>query len=264
MKKIRLINKKCILGSAFIILIIVMVIFTISINAENTGGTAEQREDEKTIVRMAASLSMGSDSNNKVNIATLGDNLNNYIGSGNTTVAQTSSDVITVTFIATGNVYEVNKEFGPIFEEDKLSIPDETPPEIISVTGNSEEWVNRDITLTVNAIDEGVGLHEIAYSFDNGTTWQESNQKTYTSNTSGIIIKVRDAVGNIAEHTSIDITKIDKTAPTINDVTPSVSGVNITITVNATDSESGIGTYYYSIDNGATYTESTSSQCVFR
>ena len=86
---------------------------------------------------------------------------------------------------------------------------DDQYPTIISVTGN-ENWKKNEITLTINAEDNQSGLSKKAYSFDNGQTWQSENKKTYTENTKGIIIKVRDALGNIATYNEINVDKIYK------------------------------------------------------
>ena len=94
-------------------------------------------------------------------------------------------------------------------EENKISYSiDDEAPTITSVTGN-ETW-QKEIKLTINAEDNQSGLAYKAYSFDNGQTWQKENTKTYTENTNGIIIKVKDALGNIATYDSIDIDKILK------------------------------------------------------
>lgn len=85
---------------------------------------------------------------------------------------------------------------------------DKTLPQINNITGNPTEWTKENVTLTVNAEDAESGLGNQAYSFDGGTTWQESNKKTYTENTNGIIIKVKDNVGNISISEPINITKI--------------------------------------------------------
>ncbi len=105
---------------------------------------------------------------------------------------------------------------GPTIIKDEYPVKriDRTAPTITSVTGNPTAWTKNNVTLTVNgAKDTGSGLNATAYSFDGGSTWQASNQKTYTSNTSNISIKVRDAVGNIYTNSNINITKIDKTPP---------------------------------------------------
>ena len=96
-----------------------------------------------------------------------------------------------------------------------LSNFDHEGPNITGVTGNPDKkWTNKDVTLTVNATDSKSGLADTAYSFDGGKTWQASASKTYKSNTNGIVIKVKDKVGNISTYPVIAITKIDKTAPT--------------------------------------------------
>jgi len=86
---------------------------------------------------------------------------------------------------------------------------DDSVPTIKNVTGN-EKWTKDKVILTVNAEDSLSGLATEAYSFDNGQTWQKENTKTYTENTQGIIIKVRDAVGNVATYKTIDINNILK------------------------------------------------------
>jgi len=86
---------------------------------------------------------------------------------------------------------------------------DTTAPTITSVTGNPTQLTEGNVTLTVNgAKDDGVGLATEPYSFDGGNTWQAESSKTYTKNTSGIVIKVKDKFGNIYTHETIDITKI--------------------------------------------------------
>ena len=103
-----------------------------------------------------------------------------------------------------------------------LSQFDHTAPTITNVTGNPDKWTNQNVTLTVNGakdkgdnnVEPGSGLADAAYSFDGGATWQASASYTFKENKSGIVIKVRDKLGNIYTHSSIAITKIDKTAPT--------------------------------------------------
>ena len=86
---------------------------------------------------------------------------------------------------------------------------DDSVPTIKNITGN-EKWTKDKVTLTINAEDSLSGLATEAYSFDNGQTWQKENTKTYTKNTQGIIIKVRDAIGNVVTYKTIDINNILK------------------------------------------------------
>lgn len=90
---------------------------------------------------------------------------------------------------------------------------DDEAPKITKVEQNIKEKTKENVTLTIIATDEIVGLANKPYSFDGGTTWQESNTKEYTANTNGIEIKVKDKLGNIATYgTKINITNIDKEA----------------------------------------------------
>lgn len=134
-----------------------------------------------------------------------------------------------------------------------LSQFDHTAPTITNVTGNPDKWTNQNVTLTVNGakdkgdnnVEPGSGLADAAYSFDGGATWQASASKTYTSNTSGIVIKVRDRLGNIYTHSSIAITKIDKTAPTCGNwigQNTTWTKNNVTVYAQCSDSSSGCKT----------------------
>ena len=134
-----------------------------------------------------------------------------------------------------------------------LSQFDHTAPTILNVTGNPDKWTNQNVTLTVNGakdkgdnnVEPGSGLADSAYSFDGGATWQASASKTYTSNTSGIVIKVRDRLGNIYTHLSIAITKIDKTAPTCGNwigQNTTWTKNNVTVYAQCSDSSSGCKT----------------------
>lgn len=138
---------------------------------------------------------------------------------------------------------------------------DKTAPTITGVTGNSTNWTNQDVTLTVEGAADigGSTLDELTYSFDCGANWQNSNTKVYSQNTSGIIIKVRDAAGNIYTHPEININKIDKVVPTI-----TISPLNkttdnpTTVTVNVADEggsglkSSNVYQYYLSTSNSET------------
>jgi hypothetical protein len=90
--------------------------------------------------------------------------------------------------------------------------PDLTNPTITSINGNSTNWTNQDITLTVQATDN-VALNSTAYSFDNGVTYQSSNSKTFTTNEI-VNIRVRDSSDNYSSQT-VTINRIDKQSPAI-------------------------------------------------
>ncbi len=125
------------------------------------------------------------------------------------------------------------------FTFDNTVEQDTTSPTIDSVTGNTENWTNQDIILTVNATDNESGIATTnGYSFDNGETWQTENIKTYTENTNGIIIKVKDNAGNIATYEeTINIDKIDKTVPAVEVTYSTTEKTNQNVTATITTNE---------------------------
>lgn len=129
---------------------------------------------------------------------------------------------------------------------------DKTAPTISKVALSSTSWTNSSVKVTVTASDSASGLAAKAYSFDNGSTWQANNYKSYSSNSSTINIKVRDALGNIATYSSnpVKISNIDKTAPTAS-ASADVTSASVKITVTATDALSGLNSTAYSFDGGA-------------
>jgi len=131
-------------------------------------------------------------------------------------------------------------------------------PTIEKITGNPINWTNKDVTLKIEGVkDNGVGLADKPYSFDGGKTWQSSNEKTYSKNTSNIYVKVRDKLGNIYSHPKIEIKKIDKTSPTIEKITGNpINWTNKDVTlkiVGAKDNGVGLADKPYSFDGGKTW-----------
>ena len=87
---------------------------------------------------------------------------------------------------------------------------DKAAPEIKDVNVLPEPWYSGTCEITVIAEDvgngnAGSGLADQAYSFDDGQTWTENN-RFELSEPGIVIIKVRDAVGNIAER-KIEVTR---------------------------------------------------------
>ena len=137
---------------------------------------------------------------------------------------------------------------------------DKVKPIITKIEGNPSNWTKENVTLIVTAEDSLSGIKD--YSFDGGSTWQASNEKTFTQNIENMVIKVRDNAGNIVENGPISIRKIDKDAPVIEKVegNPSTwTKENVTLKVIAKDLLSGIKDY--SFDGGLNW--QTSNQKVF-
>lgn len=134
-------------------------------------------------------------------------------GDGTKAILDTSLKNIQQQAIATLNVGVGNSTICKI---NYIAVKDETAPTIEKVTITPDKWNNENVTVKVEgANDDGTGLAVRAYSFDNGTTWQTSNEKVFTENTANVIIKVKDVAGNIYTHETINITNIDKIKPVI-------------------------------------------------
>ena len=103
------------IGKIVLCLIIAIMMLTSLKTIATTiiAGSADVIEDEKTIVRTAASVSRGASSNNKVELASLTTELGRY---ASTTVTKISSELIQVKFNRTGNIYEINVNIGPTFD----------------------------------------------------------------------------------------------------------------------------------------------------
>lgn len=78
---------------------------------------------------------------------------------------------------------------------------DVTPPQILEVI--TDISVCNKVSTLVFAEDDGAGLHAQAFSFDGGSTWQESSSKVFAGlelNLAANMIAVRDRAGNIARY----------------------------------------------------------------
>ena len=81
-----------------------------------------------------------------------------------------------------------------------------------TITGNPDSWTNQNVTLTV-VLTSG-NYNDYEYSFDNGNTWTNSHIAEFSSN-QDVHVKIRDQEDYVSDEKIINITKIDKVAPTI-------------------------------------------------
>ena len=162
----------------------------------------------------------------------------------------------TLTFNANGTITAKVTDDDNIVTSKSVSVTqiDNNPPSVIEVTGNDDEW-STSKTLVVNATDNdesGIATTK-GYSFDDGETWQNSNKLTVTENKT-YKIKVKDVLENtMTTSYDVEVTKIDREPPVINDVTGNDDewSTSKTLVVDATDSKSGIATTKgYSFDDG--------------
>ena len=186
-------KKKYILGMIFgAVLIVLITVFAISASAENTITVNDKEiEDEKTLVKTVSSLSRGVSANDVVDKETLETQLNRYAGSGVTSVTEKSSDILVVTFLASGREYEINVNTGstslpntqyttPYLPTGFIQVANtdlETGLTIQDNLGNQYVWIEVPKTSTVYPT---AGLNITAFSGDEYTKI-ENDLHTYTS-----------------------------------------------------------------------------------
>ena len=135
-------------------------------------------------------------------------------------------------------------------------------PTITSVTTTS---TSSSITINITGQNGDGTINKYYYSKDNGSNYVESTSSSYTfsdltSNTTFYIkVYVKDNNGRVSSVYETSKTT-DYVLPSITNVTTSdITASSMTITINATKGTFDISKYYYSIDNGTTWNESTSN-----
>ena len=129
---------------------------------------------------------------------------------------------------------------------------DRTAPIINDITGVPTDWTNQDVKLSVIASDAGIG--NIQYRFNNGA-YSTDNTHIVTAN-GKVRIQVKDELGNESEIKEVEISKIDKTAPTIGAILKSTQNGTVKITITGINDEgSGVAGISF---NGSEYTQKTS------
>ncbi|MDF3005296.1 MAG: hypothetical protein K0S22_1768 [Oscillospiraceae bacterium] len=121
---------------------------------------------------------------------------------------------------------------------------DTTAPVISAVTV-PEAWATSN-AVSINASDDASGVTAYAISSTNSvpsTGWQTGNSFTLTSNGTYYAWS-KDGAGNVSAGYAFTVSRIDTTKPTVASVTvPTAWGSNSTVTVEATDAESGVSAY---------------------
>ncbi len=106
-------------------------------------------------------------------------------------------------------------------------------PKVNGVSLSTASPTNKDVVLTIDAEDIGLGLADKPYRLKNGT-WQTSPEFTVSQNGT-YSFEVIDKAGNIAS-VSKEVTNIDKVAPTIsakvNTTDPTNKDIEVTLTAS--------------------------------
>lgn len=123
---------------------------------------------------------------------------------GDFSVLLDDNDIITV---------YVKDESGNILQWEQEIIFVDTEAPVISeiLTAPSGKWYSGDAVVTVYALDDVSGMHELAYSFDGGINWQK--EEYITLEESAILkILVRDLVDNRSDEYTLEVKKSKRKA----------------------------------------------------
>lgn len=135
----------------------------------------------------------------------------------------------------------------------------------ISYKLKPDYWTNTDVKLFLTAKDinadgsNGIGLEDRWYSLDGGKTWSDTEELVYKENKK-ITVTARDKHNNQSK-IDIRIKNIDKELPSVSlimEVLGAGSDMQVKLTAQAEDNESGLHEQAYSWDKGCSYgTENT-------
>ena len=146
---------------------------------------------------------------------------------------------------------------------DKYDIP------IINTVTASDTNYNS-VTLTVNATSSTSTIAKYYYSKDDGNSYTESTNNTYTfsgltaNTTYDFKVYVEDANGITSKEYAISIDTSAYINPTISRVTTANIKYNsVTLNVTASAGTNNITRYYYSSNNGTSWVNSTSASYTF-
>ena len=114
----------------------------------------------------------------------------------------------------------------------------DTPPDLttanVTFTSNPSGWTNGNVVVTANTSIAGYTLQ----TSKNASSWSNTNTQTFSANGT-MYARLISTSGTAGDHTSYNVTNIDKEEPKIIDVTATTKS----ITMRATDYESGINGY---------------------
>lgn len=130
---------------------------------------------------------------------------------------------------------------------------DTAPPAVPTLTCNPQGWTNQDVTVEISSNgDAHSGVKQVEYSLDN-KTWVVGN--TVTMQNHGRHTVYGRAVDNVGRVSSVASATalVDKAAPVIQSVsqTPNSGHTIMTLTVSATDADSGVQGYAVTSDKTA-------------
>ncbi|MGM0878289.1 MAG: OmpL47-type beta-barrel domain-containing protein [Bacillota bacterium] len=124
--------------------------------------------------------------------------------------------------------------------------------ELQSSSPKVNEWYSSDVNISLNATDDKSGIAKTLYKINNGDWNQYTNAfELQNEGVNTVKYKSIDSAGN-EEEIKTEVVKIDKTAPVTaaSDVPTNWTNKDVSVTLSATDENSGVAKIEYRIDNG--------------
>jgi hypothetical protein len=172
----------------------------------------------------------------------------------------------TVRFRATDNAGNISNAQSVAFQVVDTPNPDDTAPEVSATVAGERNDAGAYVgtaTVTVAATDAGSGVASVEYSLD-GAPYAAYTAPVAVDQPGAHTLRARatDRAGNTSEPQTVEFTVVDAPGPdtTPPTVTAAVAGDqdaqgayvgSATVTVTATDAESGVDTVEYAVDGGA-------------
>ena len=132
----------------------------------------------------------------------------------------------------------------------------------ITIALSTEQYTK---SLQINLYDDLDGKYDIYYKLGKNGDWEKYISIVQIDQNTTVYVRYQDADGNVGSEISKQITNIDTTAP--NNYSPEVSSTTHSITINGATidnkSTSSNLKYYYSIDDGDTYTNDEGTTYTF-
>lgn len=158
------------------------------------------------------------------------------------------------TYSIYADVYDVagNKETTHIIIAETVEIP--SGISAITIKPNNTNWTNKNVTVTISSTDAD---YTIQYKKDDGN-WTNGTSVSMTANGT-VYGRLTDGT-NVGEATSLGIGNIDKTLPTVSNISSSnVMSDSFTASIDVQDELSGLGKidWYYKLSTAASYTKIT-------
>lgn len=160
-----------------------------------------------------------------------------------------------------------------VFSSNSIKTKDETRPTLkLSLAGTlGNNNIYKGLNIDVRATDNDK-INSIKYCIDTKTCTPSNNltlannvgtvSLSSSTNAQVVCLTATDPKGNITNKCT-DAFKVDAEVPKITGMSLTPNEDTMTITIDASDTYSGIDKYYFSKDNGTTYVESSSNNYTF-